>query len=151
MEGAGIIIFGVIYYFAVKLQMRLFEHWAKKGKGTTASIYMIVTMFTFWMCLSTLFAYICFSSKLDKNRNKIYETLAQNPNDTNVDMLVQDIEKYGCANNPNAWNKLRAIWMTVNESSNVSTDKKKQLKQFLMLKGLTMHYQDAKIIDNYKG
>lgn len=29
-------------------------------------------------------------------------------------------------------------------------EKKKQLKQFLMLQGLTMHYQDSKIIDNCK-
>lgn len=53
-------------------------------------------------------------------------------------------------NHPNAWNKLRSVWITLNESSNVSTEKKKQLKQLLMLQGLTMHYQDAKIIDNCK-
>ena len=71
--------------------------------------------------------------------------------DENVDFLIKDIEMFGCTNHPNAWNKLRAIWMTANESSNITTDKKKQLKQFLMLKGLTMHYQDSKVIDNYKG
>lgn len=150
MEGTGVIIFGVIYYFAVKLQMRLFLKWAKKGKSTAIQIYMIVTLFTFWLGLSTLFACILASSKIDKQRNKVYDTLVQNPNNENVDMLIKDIEMYGCNNNPNAWNKLRAIWMTVNESSNITTEKKKQLKQFLMLKGLTMHYQDAKIIDNYK-
>ncbi len=151
MECIGFVVFCVIYYFAVKLQTRLFLHWAKKGKKTAATIYFIATVLTFWFGLTTLFAFICASSRLEKNRNKIYDILAQNPNNTNVDLLIQDIENFGCVNNPNAWNKLRAIWITVNESPNVSTDKKKQLKQFLMLKGLTMHYQDAKIIDNYNG
>lgn len=151
MEGIESIIFCVVYYFAVRLQMKLFLHWAKKGKSTIVTIYLIVTLFTFFLGLTTLFALIWASSKLEKNRTKICEALTQNLNDTNVDMLIEDIEIYGCANKPNAWNKLRAIWMTVNESPNVTTDKKKQLKQFLMLKGLTMHYQDAKIIDNYKG
>ena len=103
------------------------------------------------MLFSGLIAYICLSSKIDKERQKIYDTLVQNPNNTNVDVLIKDIETHGCANNPNAWNRLRAIWFVVNESSNVTTDKKKQLKQFLMLKGLTMHHKDAQIIDNYKG
>ena len=151
MEGIGAIIFCVVYYFAVKLQKRLFLHWAKKGKSTAITIYMVVTLFTFWLGLTGLFAMILASAKIDKQRNKVYDTLVKNPNNDNVDMLIKDIETYGCTNHPNAWNRLRAIWMTVNESPNVSTDKKKQLKQFLMLKGLNIHYQDAKIIDNYKG
>lgn len=151
MEGIGIIILGVIYFVAVRLQMRLFLHWAKKGNTTAPTIYMIVTLFTFFLGLTTLFAMILTSAKIDKQRGKVCDALVQNPSNENVDLLIKDIETYGCNNHPNAWNKLRAIWMTVNESSNVTTEKKKQLKQFLMLKGLTMHYQDAKIIDNFKG
>ena len=150
MGSMGVIVLGVLYFFAVKLQMKLFMHWAKKGKSTAITIYMIVTLFTFWLGFSTLFAMILTSARIDKQRNKVYDTLVQNPSDENVDLLIKDIEMFGCTNHPNAWNKLRAIWMTVNESSNITTDKKKQLKQFLMLKGLTMHYQDAKIIDNYR-
>ena len=151
MEVIPGLIFIVLYYFAIRFQMRLFLHWAKKGKNTAITIYMVATLFTFWLCFTGLFAMILASSKIDKQRNKIYDALVKNPNNDNVDLLIKDIEMYGCTNNPNAWNRLRAIWITVNESSKVTTDKKKQLKQFLMLKGLTMHYQDSKVINNYKG
>ena len=151
MEAIPGLILIVLYYFAIKFQMRLFLHWAKKGKNTAITIYMVATLFTFWLGFTGLFAMILTSAKIDKQRNKVYDTLVQNPSDENVDLLIKDIEMFGCTNHPNAWNKLRAIWMTANESSNITTDKKKQLKQFLMLKGLTMHYQDSKVIDNYKG
>lgn len=85
-----------------------------------------------------------------KERDALYSKITVSPSNQAADELIANIQKYGCENNPNAWNKLRSVWITLNESSNVSTEKKKQLKQFLMLQGLTMHYKDAQIIDNCK-
>lgn len=150
MEAIPGLILIVLYYFAVKLQIKLFDHWAKK-KSNKISLYMFLTVFTFWNMFSGVIAAFMFSAKLEKNRKRIYELVAKNPNNENVDILVEELEKYGCTNTPNAWNQLRALWFTINESPNVTTDKKKQLKQFLMLQGLTMHHHDAQIIDNYKG
>lgn len=88
-------------------------------------------------------------NKRVEERNSIYGAVANTPSDFTVDNLIAYIKREGCWNEPQYWNQLRAVWLAVNESPNVSTEKKKQLKQFLMLKGLTMHHQDAQIIDNH--
>lgn len=88
-----------------------------------------------------------------KNKHKkyhdFYASIAANPSDSAVDTLIDFHQKNICIDEPNCWNQLRAVWFAINESPNVTTAKKTQLKSFLMLKGLTMHHKDAQIIDNY--
>lgn len=97
-----------------------------------------------------VFAFNAAMTQIEKEKDSIYAKIAATPSDKAADELIDLIQRCGCENKPNAWNKLRSVWIAVNESPNVSTEKKKQLKQFLMLQGLTMHYQDSKIIDNCK-
>ena len=89
------------------------------------------------------------SNNLKKTRDSIYEKLSVNPTVEDVNNLIDFIKEWGCINTPNEWNKLRAVWFSVNESSNIPTEKKTELKKFLMLKGLTMYHQDSEVIDNY--
>lgn len=145
-----LVIIILLYYLAIKLQTNLFVRWQRNGHSGRMVIYLVVTLFTFWFGLSGFIALVCASTKMNKEREKVYNALSQNPNDANVDALIEELQGVGCENHPNAWNRLRALWMITNESPNVTTEKKKQLKQFLMLKGLSIYHQDAQIIDNYK-
>lgn len=89
------------------------------------------------------------SKKVEDEYSAIYDKVALNPSDAAADELIAFHTKKICINDPMSWNKLRAVWLAVNRSSNVTTEKKTQLRDFLMRKGLTMHYKEAEIIDNY--
>ena len=84
-----------------------------------------------------------------KKYDAMYQKIAANPSDASVDALIDFHTRNICINEPNYWNRLRAVWLAINASPNVTTPKKEQLKSFLMLKWLNMHYKDAQIIDNY--
>ena len=91
--------------------------------------------------------------KIKKKQEKyysMYQMIAANPTNETVDILIDFHTKNQCINEPNCWNRLRAVWFAINESPNVSTAKKEAVKKFLMLKGLTMHHKDTIITDNYK-
>ena len=90
--------------------------------------------------------------KIKKKKEKyysMYQMIAANPTNETVDMLIDFHTKNKCIDEPNCWNRLRAVWFAINESPNVTTAKKEQVKKFLMLNGLTMHHKDTIIIDNY--
>jgi len=142
-------LLGMIYVTAVMLQAKLFKRWMKKKSMNKIGFYLFFTVFTCWMFFSALIALFMLYSKMAKDREKIYKELSINPTNQGVDKLITFIDEYFCENKPQEWNRLRAVWLAVNESSAVTTDKKKQLKQFLMLQGLRMHHNDAQIIDNY--
>ena len=61
------------------------------------------------------------------------------------------INSYGIINYPESWNKVRGVWFSINESSQVPTDKKRELRDFLTTKGLRLVGNDKNVIDNYKG
>lgn len=73
-----------------------------------------------------------------------------NPCDSTVDDYIAMTEEYGILNDPKTWNQVRAVWFVVNESSDVTTEKKKELRNFLMSKGLRLTNQDKNVIDNYR-
>ncbi len=151
MEQAGIpvvAILGVVcYVFFYKALKNLYIHMISKKNAVGVIAVFIVTGLIYFV---GAFALAGANAQIAKEKDKLFAKIIASPSDFAADELIAHIQKYGCTNHPNAWNKLRSVWITLNESSNVSTEKKKQLKQFLMLQGLTMHYQDAKIIDNYK-
>ena len=119
------------------------------------SIIGIVLMLLFVLVFLSI-PVIIFILIVRKNKNieneysTFYNRIASNPSDAAADELIAFHTKRICINEPMYWNKLRAVWFAFNESSNVTTAKKTQLKNFLMLKGLNMHHNDAQIIDNYK-
>ncbi len=119
-----------------------------KQKNTAAILALFIL--TGLIYFVGAFALAGAQAQIAKDKDKLFSKITASPSDQTADELIAHIQKYGCTNEPNAWNKLRSVWIALNESPNVSTEKKKQLKQFLMLQGLTMHYQDSKIIDNCK-
>lgn len=139
----GVLCSALLYKPLKKLCIRLMIR--KNAIGLIA--VFLLTMPMFFVGLIAIFGA---TAQIRKEKDALYSKITISPSDQAVDELIANIEKYGCVNDPNSWNKLRSVWITINESPNVSTEKKKQLKQFLMLQGLTMHYQDAKIIDNCK-
>ena len=140
---AGVVCFIFLYKPLKKLYMRLLR---KRNLVGVFAVFFLTGLIYF----IGFFALVGALTQLGKERNLFFARIAASPSDQAADELIAYIQQYGCENHPNAWNRLRSIWITFNESPNVSTEKKKQLKQFLMLQGLTMHYQDSKIIDNCK-
>ena len=140
---AGVVCFIFLYKPLKKLYMRLLR---KRNLVGVFAVFFLTGLIYF----IGFFALVGALTQLGKERNLFFARIAASPSDQAADELIAYIQQYGCENHPNAWNRLRSIWITFNESPNVSTEKKKQLKQFLMLQGLTMHYQDAQIIDNCK-
>ena len=100
--------------------------------------------------LGVIGALISSSAKESKNRQALYETLRREPDNAKVDEFIQYIEKFNSANTPEAWQNLRTVWLRVNESPNVTTDKKRELIEFLKVKGLYIHNEEARVIDNYR-
>ena len=139
----GILCYVLFYKPLKKLYMRLLR---KRNIAGVFGVFFLTGLIYF----IGFFALVGALTQLRKERDRLFARIAMSPSDQTADELIAYVQQYGCENNPNAWNKLRSIWITFNESPNVSTEKKKQLKQFLMLQGLTMHYQDAQIIDNCK-
>lgn len=89
--------------------------------------------------------------KTRKKIHNMYDTLINTPNNEGVDVLIAYIKKHGCVNQPNYWNRLRNVWYSCNKSSNVSTNKKEELLNILMLNGIRLNKEDRQIIDNFKG
>ena len=155
--GSYIMLFlrgGVGVAFVVGLLVLLFKMLKRKyislimqKKVTGVYVLLLLTILILFIGFIALAAA---TNEIKKEKDKVYAKITAAPSNQTADELIELIQKYGCDNEPNAWNKLRSVWITINESPNVSTEKKKQLKQFLMLQGLTMHYQDSKIIDNCK-
>ena len=139
----GIVCFVFLYKPLKRLYIRLLR---KRNLVGVFAVFFLTGLIYFL----GFFALAGALTQLRKERDRLFARIAMSPSNQTADELIAYVQQYGCENNPNAWNRLRSIWITFNESPNVSTEKKKQLKQFLMLQGLTMHYQDSKIIDNCK-
>lgn len=71
-----------------------------------------------------------------------------NPTDAAVDQLISSYALIGPENHPKEWNKLRNAWISVNNSPNVSYEKKEELLKFLLKKGLSIPYSQQRIINN---
>lgn len=145
--GVGVAFVVVLLVLLFKLLKRKYISLIMQKKIT--GVYVLLLL-TFWIFFIGFIALAAATNEIKKEKDKVYAKITAAPSDQAADELIELIQKYGCDNEPNAWNKLRSVWITINESPNVSTEKKKQLKQFLMLQGLTMHYHDAQIIDNCK-
>ena len=71
------------------------------------------------------------------------------PSDILVNEFIDKVQKCGFPNHPTAWNHIRGVWFVVNESSNVSTPKKTEFRNFLMSVGLRLVGNDKNVTDNY--
>lgn len=86
-----------------------------------------------------------------KRIENMYDVLINSPDNHGVDRLIIYIKKKGCKNTPNNWNRLINVWSSCNNSSNVSTNKKQELLNLLLLNGIRLNNEDKQIIDNFKG
>lgn len=85
---------------------------------------------------------------------ELVDGLTKSPSDEKVNAFMQYLDnEWGgqFANNPKNWNRIRGIWIIVNESSGVTTAMKKKFRDWLMVKGLSISAIDREIIDNYAG
>lgn len=142
-------VFGALLWIAaVILQYQLFMKVLTHQRKV--QIYVLITWITLFLGFTSALAYAVYGvSGFPKKRQKVFSEISTNPNNNSADGLIDYINTYGLINEPEAWNQLRAVWFAINESPNVSTEKKKEIIQFLRLKGLTMHYKEAEVIDNY--
>ena len=77
--------------------------------------------------------------------------VSNSTDNASVDRFLTYVKQWGFCNEPQQWNQLRGAWFIVNECSNVSTAKKKELRDYLITNGLRLNNSEKQIIDNYKG
>ena len=140
LPGAVVWILGVFIQYKLMLLMK---------KPKRAGIYMIVTIFACWFFGSTWLAYGLYLAKYTKIRKKKFEKIAFSVNNDSPDELKKYIKAWDLQNDPKSWNELRGVWTIINESPNVSADKKRDLRDFLIIKGLRLTGIDKNVIDNY--
>lgn len=124
------------YYFMVKLK--------KQKSALTILVSTLILTFIF-----PLIAYGLYTFKFKKVLKANCDFVAKSPNDNSVDMFLNYVKQWGFYNHPEQWNQVRGVWFIVNESSNVSTVKKKELRDYLIINGLKLHNSEKQIIDNY--
>lgn len=141
----------IVIAILITVPMSKFIYKAIKGSSGYNAGGCLVFSIAFLPCLP---AYIIAVKRYNKEVKKFVEPIKEkiqtNPCDSNVDAYMDMIEEYGILNEPQSWNQVRAIWFMVNESPDVTTDKKRQLRNFLMAKGLRLTNSDKNVIDNYK-
>ena len=119
----------------------------KFKKQKTAFIITYATIFPGFF--ASMIAYGMYSVKFKKVLNKNCKKVSFEPNDNSVDVFLNYVKQWGLYNHPEQWNQVRGVWFVVNESSNVSTIKKKELRDYLIINGLKLHNSEKQIIDNY--
>ena len=121
----------------------------EKNPGSVSLIAVLCFIFVY-----PIPAYIIAYRKYSANRKAVDDELVgldTEPTEELVDKYIEAVKKYGISNTPQNWNVVRGIWFVVNESSDITTEKKKELRNLLMSKGLRLVGNDKNVIDNYKG
>lgn len=113
----GILCYVLFYKSLKRLYIRLIS---KKNIAGIFAVFFLTGLIYFL----GFFALAGALTQLRKEREQLFARIAVSPSDQTADELIAYVQQYGCENNPNAWNKLRSIWITFNESPNVSSEKK---------------------------
>ena len=127
---SGVIVFGGIIYLDYRVMVAV-----KKQK----------------LAFVPFAAYGLYSLKFKKVLKTNCEMVSKLPSDSSVDVFINYVKQWGFYNHPEQWNQIRGVWFIINESSNVSTYKKKELRDYLMTNGLRLNNSEKQIIDNFKG
>ena len=128
-------VYYVIYRFMVFL---------KKQKYAMIVAYVLV-----FIWIISWPAYGFYTMKFKKVLKAKCELASKSPDDSSVDAFLDYVKQWGFYNHPEQWNQVRGVWFIINESSNVSTAKKKELRDYLIINGLKLHNSEKQIIDNY--
>ena len=138
---SGVIVFGGIIYLDYRVMVAV-----KKQK-----LAFVVFAISLLLAFVPFAAYGLYSLKFKKVLKTNCEMVSKLPSDSSVDVFINYVKQWGFYNNPEQWNQIRGVWFIINESSNVSTYKKKELRDYLMTNGLRLNNSEKQIIDNFKG
>ena len=138
---SGVIVFGGIIYLDYRVMVAV-----KKQK--LAFVVFAISIVLFFV---PFVAYGLYSLKFKKVLKTNCEMVSKLPSDSSVDVFINYVKQWGFYNHPEQWNQIRGVWFIINESSNVSTYKKKELRDYLMTNGLRLNNSEKQIIDNFKG
>lgn len=138
---SGVIVFGGIIYLDYRVMVAV-----KKQK-----LAFVVFAISLLLAFVPFAAYGLYSLKFKKVLKTNCEMVSKLPSDSSVDVFINYVKQWGFYNHPEQWNQIRGVWFIINESSNVSTYKKKELRDYLMTNGLRLNNSEKQIIDNFKG
>lgn len=136
---SGVIVFGGIIYLDYRVMVAV-----KKQK-----LAFVVFAISLLLAFVPFAAYGLYSLKFKKVLKTNCEMVSKLPSDSSVDVFINYVKQWGFYNHPEQYNQIRGVWFIINESSNVSTYKKKELRDYLMTNGLRMNNSEKQIIDNY--
>lgn len=151
---SGLVTIVVIVAAVILLTLPIsnFIYKAIKGSsGYNASGCLVLSIMIWPFLPAYIIAFKRYSKEIKTKVEPVKQNIQRNPTDSNVNDYMDIIEEYGIYNDPKTWNQVRAVWFVVNESSAVTTQKKKELRNFLMSKGLRLTNSDKNVIDNYRG
>lgn len=94
-------------------------------------------------------AYGIYTLKFKKVLKAKCEMVSKITDNGSVDMFLNYVKQWGFFNHPEQWNQIKGVWFIVNESSSVSTSKKKELRDYLITNGLRLNNSERQIIDNF--
>ena len=115
-----------------------------------AQIVFFITLIPFCL-IPPIIASGLYIWKFKKVLKSNCEMVSNSTDNASVDRFLNYLKQWGFCNEPQQWNQLRGAWFIINESSNVSTTKKKELRDHLIVNGLRLNNSEKQIIDNYKG
>ena len=104
----------------------------------------------FFLVIPPIIAGSLYTWKFKKVLKTNCEMVAKLTDNSTVDKFLTYVKQWGFCNEPQQWNQLRGAWFIVNESPDVSTTKKKELRDYLIVNGLRLNNSEKQIIDNYK-
>ena len=133
-------IFGVLTFIIYKKMVG-----AKSWKKATTICYITLPLGFF----PSVIASCIYIAKFKKVLKTNCEMISKTTDNSSVDVFWNYVKEWGFCNKPEQWNQLRGAWFIVNESSNVSTIKKKELRDYLIVNGLRLNNSEKQIIDNY--
>lgn len=113
-----------------------------------AQIVFFITLIPFCV-IPTFIAAGLYESKFKKVLKANCEMVSKSTDNASVDRFLNYLKQWGFCNEPQQWNQLRGAWFIINECPNVSTAKKKELRDYLITNGLRLNNSEKQIIDIY--
>lgn len=119
-----------------------------KGVAMISFVILIFLTGPIGLLMVPINYYWLYQSKYNKIRKQEINYLVNTLSDSSVDRFINYIKTWGCDNKPDAWGELKGAWQIVNESPNISYEKKKEMRDCLMLNGLKLYNNEMKIMQN---
>ena len=113
-------------------------------KPKSMPVIALVSLFT--CSFPAFFIAIFFATaKLRRIRDNLYAKVYTSPNDEVVREVIDFYTNFYITNRPEEWQAARNLWHAINQSSNVSTELKRQVLGALLSKGLYLSEAEKRI------